>query len=357
MRRSIKAIEVNELTAELQHLGYEPFRARQICHWLYKSRSLRRFAEMTDLPQALRDYLDEQFYLDSLNVEDVKVAGDGTHKILFRLQDHQYIESVLMPDNKNPDIFTLCVSTQVGCALKCSFCLTGKIGFIRNLTAPEIIDQVLISRREFLNQNQILRNLVFMGMGEPLLNVANVITALKFLTAPQYCGISPRRVTISTVGIVPGIKQLADANLQVNLAISLNATTNQLRSQLMPINKKYPLESIISTCREFPLPQRRRITFEYVMLKDINDSLTDASRLAKLLRGLRCKINLIVYNPVPELPYQPSSAEQIAKFQQFLREQNYTVAIRYSKGQEIRAACGQLAANYLAQPSIPPSET
>lgn len=346
MKRSIKGIEIEELAKELQRHGYEQYRARQICFWLYKSKALGSFDDMTDLPKELRAFLAENFFVDSLSIKETKVSTDGTRKILFCLKDEHAIESVLLPDPKKPDTFTLCVSTQVGCPLDCSFCLTGKIGFIRNLCAPEIIDQVLISRRDFLNEEQILRNLVFMGMGEPLLNAEAVITALRFLTSPQYCEISPRRVTISTSGIVPGIRKLAASNLQVNLAISLNATNNQLRSYLMPINKKYKIEEIIAACRAYPLPQRRRITFEYVMLKDVNDSLEDASRLAKLLLPLRCKINLIVYNPVEELPYQPSSPEQIKSFQQFLREKNYTVAIRYSRGQDILAACGQLAAIY-----------
>lgn len=347
MKRSIKAITVQELTGELIRAGYRHFAGRQVCHWLYKSKTLRSFDEMTNLPKEARRYLAERYFIDSLTIENVQESVDGTKKILFRLRDGEFIESVLMPDNKKPDVFTLCVSTQVGCPMKCKFCVTGQIGFVRNLTAPEIIDQVLISRREFLTENQHLRNLVFMGMGEPFLNTQAVITALRFLTSPQYCAFSPRRVTVSTVGIPQGIRKLGDSGVEVNLAISLNATTNELRSQLMPINKKYPIESLIEACRKFPLPRRRRITFEYVMIKDINDSDEDAQHLARLLRTIRAKVNLIVYNPVPFLPYEPSPQERIERFRQILMAKNYTVAVRYSKGRDIKAACGQLAGNYL----------
>jgi len=347
MKRSIKAITVQELTGELIRAGYKHYSARQVCHWLYKSRTLRSFDEMTNLPKEARWYLAEHYFIDSLAVENVQESIDGTKKILYRLRDGEFIESVLMPDNKKRDVFTLCVSTQVGCPMKCTFCLTAQMGYIRNLTPPEIIDQVLISRREFLTENQCLRNLVFMGMGEPLLNTQAVVTALRFLTSPQYCAFSPRRVTVSTVGIPPGIKKLGESGVGVNLALSLNATTNELRSQLMPINKKYPIESLIDACREFPLPRRRRITFEYVMLKDVNDTEEDARRLARLLRPIRAKVNLIVYNPVPHLPYEPSPQEHIERFRQILIAKNYTVAVRYSKGKDIKAACGQLAGNYL----------
>jgi len=344
MHTSIKGIETPTLMNEIAQCGYEPYRARQIARWVYRVKEFKSFEDMTDLPLELRRHLTERYFIDSLTIKEVRKSADGTQKILFGLRDGQCIESVLMPDNKEKNRFTLCVSTQVGCPLKCAFCVTGTIGFIRNLRAEEIIDQVLIARRELVGEEQLLRNLVFMGMGEPLLNTGEVIKALNFIVAPQYCGFSPRRVTISTVGILPGLKKLAAANLDVNLAISLNATTNELRTRLMPINAKYPIESILAACMEFPVPRRRRITFEYVMLKDVNDSIKEAHELARLLCPLRCKINLIVFNPSDEIPFEGSTPERIEQFRQALLEKNYTVAIRYSKGRDIQAACGQLAA-------------
>jgi 23S rRNA (adenine2503-C2)-methyltransferase len=351
MKKTIKAIYVDDLISEMQRQGHKAFRAKQICQWLYKTLHTRSFDDMGNIPKDIRAWLTENYFFDSLTVEQVSEGSGGTKKILYKLRDDNFVESVLMPDNKKKDVLTLCVSSQVGCPLKCDFCLTARMGFIRDLTAAEMIDQVLVARREFVKGDQVLRNLVFMGMGEPLLNPDEVVRALEFLAAPQYCEISPRRITVSTAGIVPGIKKLGELTHDVNLAISLNATTNEVRERLMPVTKKYPIESLIKACEKFPLPKRRRITFEYVMLKDVNDTTADARRLIKILHPIRCKVNLIRFNPVKEIPYEPSTNEQIEKFSQVLLDKNYTVAIRYSKGQEIKAACGQLAATYLRDQS------
>jgi len=328
-----------EIEALIQRAGFKGYRAKQIYQWIYRH-NVRSFEEMRNLPLDMRTFILENFRLAGVAKEKFLTASDGSIKYLFTLEDGLRIESVLMPQDER---WTLCVSTQVGCNLGCDFCLTGRIGLKRNLSPAEIIDQLMNLRYEECS----IHNLVFMGMGEPLLNTEAVISALRILTAPEGIAFPTRRITVSTAGIVPGIKALAKANTGVNLAISLNAANDRLRDKLMPINKKYPLKEIVKACRDFPLDNRRRITFEYVMLKGVNDSIEDARDLAALVNPVRCKINLICFNEDSRLPYRPSDPEAIEQFRKFLESKEYTVAVRYSKGQEIKAACGQLAAGYL----------
>jgi 23S rRNA (adenine2503-C2)-methyltransferase len=262
--------------------------------------------------------------------------------MLFQLHDGATVEGVLMrQDNR----WSMCISTQVGCALTCQFCVTGTLGLKRQLTAGEIVDQVLLGKRElakFAPEAQ-LTNLVFMGMGEPLLNYENTIAALRLLTSPQCVAMSPRRITVSTAGVIPGIERLGAEDVGVNLAVSLNATTQETRELIMPHAKKWPLDRLMKAMREYPLTKSRRMTIEYVMLAGINDSVTDARRLAKLARGLRCKINLIPFNEAPQVPFERPTEKVVEKFRNILLAENFTVSVRYSKGRSIAAACGQLA--------------
>lgn len=336
---NIRGMTFVEIEAAIQRAGFKGYRTKQVFQWIYRH-DVRSFDEMTNLPGEIRTFLSENFHLSGVTLEKTLTAPDGSTKFLFSLEDGLFVESVLMPQDNR---WTLCLSTQVGCNLGCDFCLTGRIGLKRNLTVAEIIDQAQCLRYN----HHAIHNLVFMGMGEPLLNTESLFPAIRLLTAPEGIAIPTRRITVSTAGIVPGIGALAKADLGVNLAVSLNAANNTLRNKIMPINKKYPLKEIVRVCREFPLDNRRKITFEYVMLKGVNDSLEDARDLADLVQPVKCKINLICFNEDEHLPYVPSPPEDIEKFREILSAKGYTVALRYSKGQDIKAACGQLAAGYL----------
>ncbi len=332
--------DLAQLRALVEKAGMPAFRAKQLYHWMYHRAALS-FEEMHNISRAFQQWLNDHCTLGYYDIADIRKSADGSRKIVFRLLDGRFIESVLI---KEDDWYTLCISTQVGCAVGCTFCMTGFGGFQRNLTAAEILAQVLLIKR--LVHGEMPRNVVLMGMGEPLLNLDEVIPALKILVDPEGLAVAARRVTVSTSGIIPGIRRLGEANLGVSLAISLNATTNELRDVLMPLNKKYPIEDVLAACREYPLPPRRRITFEYVLLRDINDSLDDARRLARLLKGIPCKINLIPFNPDPALPFDRPAEERINAFQEYLFRKHYSAFIRYSKGLDVGGACGQLAAHW-----------
>ncbi len=342
-----KAIDIKDLTlVELEglvtSLGEKRYRARQVMEWVYHH-NISSLEEMTNLPKEFRNRIGNIFYLSTLKVKKVKTSIDGTHKLLFELQDGNCIESVLIPEKKH---LTICVSTQVGCALGCAFCLSGKNGLIRNLTPSEIVNQICTIKHEFLPANEIL-NIVFMGMGEPLANYANTLKALHILTSPCGLNFSKRRITVSTAGLIPEIKRLGQ-ELPVNLAISLNAANNSLRNFLMPINKKYPLKKLLEVASKTPLPSRKRITFEYILIKDINDSLKDAEKLATLLQGIRCKINLIPFNEHKDVEFKRPNDEAVEIFRQFLNAKHFSVVVRKSKGNDILAACGQLS--YVGKP-------
>lgn len=335
----LKDLTLEELTDLIESLGLPAFRARQIFSWLYRP-GIRDFSQMTDISKELRTDLSEKLYFSRLKIFKEEHSKDGTVKYAFKLTDGAIIESVLIPEE---DRHTLCVSSQVGCAMECGFCLTGTMGFRRNLKPSEIVNQVFAVAEMLHDQGKgQLNNLVFMGMGEPLANFDNLISALKILMEQRGLDFSSRRITVSTCGIVPRIKELGE-KVPVNLAISLHAVDDETRSKLMPINKKYPIDDLLAACREFPLPKRRKIMFEYILIKDVNDSLEEAHLLAKKLRNIRCKINLLPYNENDAFPFKCPAEERIEAFQKILWKAGYTVLIRSSRGADISAACGQLA--------------
>jgi 23S rRNA (adenine2503-C2)-methyltransferase len=293
---------------------------------------------MTNLAKGFRKKLEEKARVSFLKPAEVHTSQDGTKKYRFLLEDGEGIESVLLPEK---DHFTLCLSTQVGCALGCKFCLTGRRGFVRNLTPAEIIDQVLTVRAD-LPPGEKLTNLVLMGMGEPLINFGNVVQALEIIRSPKGLQFSHRRVTLSTSGIIPKMEELASRRHFVKLAISLNASTDEQRSKLMPINRRYPLKDLLEACRRIPLANRENITFEYVLIKGFNDSKEDALRVAKLLKGMKAKVNLIPFNEHPQSPFGRPDEETIQKFREVLMSKRFTAMVRQSKGLDILAACGQL---------------
>ena len=336
-RIDIAELDLAELEAALEGRGVERFHARQIYRWIYK-RGVTRFDLMTDLSRTLRTRLEEDFTVSTPTVVSDEQSIDGTRKLVLQLADGRRIESVFIPDTPS---MTFCISTQVGCAMSCGFCLTGKMGLVRNLTPGEITGQVRILAG-LTGLLDFPFNIVLMGMGEPLQNYDNTMKALRMLHDEHGLAVSPRRVTLSTVGLVPGLERLAQEPLMPNLAVSLHATTDEQRTALVPPNKKYPLAQILDVCRRFPLKKRARITFEYVMLAGVNDTPEDARRLARLLSGIKAKVNLIPLNPAPGIPYERPSDDRIDRFAQILADRYITVSVRKSRGLDIRAACGQL---------------
>ena len=336
-RTNLADLELADLETALEARGFDRFRGRQIYRWIHR-RNVTDFNLMSDLSQALRARIDAEFTSETPRIVADDRSVDGTRKLVLELGDTRRIKSVFIPDTP---AMTFCVSTQVGCAMSCGFCLTGKMGLVRNLTAGEIVGQVrvLASATGLLDRPF---NIVLMGMGEPLHNYDNTMKALRMLHSEHGLAVSPRRITLSTVGIVPGLERLAREPLMPNLAVSLHATTDEQRTALVPPNRKYPLAEILKACRQFPLKKRSRITFEYVLLDEVNDSAEDARRLAVLLSGIKAKVNLIPLNPAPGIPYRRPSDERVDRFAQVLADRHITVSVRKSRGRDIRAACGQL---------------
>lgn len=335
---NIKDLSPKELENFVVELGEKPYRTRQLGKWIYKM-GVSSFDPMTDLPKDFRSSLSDVAIISSLKLAEERTSRDGTKKYLFELEDGNRIESVLIPDDRR---FTLCISTQVGCALGCTFCLTGRVGKIRNLKPSEILDQFLgVNNRN----SHSITNIVFMGMGEPLDNIEGTVRALKTLTHPDFIGFSPKKVTVSTSGIVLKIRELGK-EISVNLSVSLNAPRDNLRDEIMPINRRYPIKELIEESRKFPVPNRKLLTFEYVLLKGVNDSDHDARELGELLKGVRCKVNLIPFNEVAALPYKSPSNERVLDFQKVLISYGINVRIRKNRGRDILGACGQLAAEY-----------
>jgi len=330
-------LELHELEDALESQGTKRLHARQLYRWIYR-RGVTDFDQMTDLARTLRARLRIDFTISTPQVISDETSVDGTRKFVLELQDRRRIESVFIPDTP---AMTFCISTQVGCAMSCGFCLTGKMGLVRNLSAGEIAGQVrvLAAATGLLDSSF---NIVLMGMGEPLHNYDNTMKALRILHSEHGLSISPRRVTLSTVGIVPGLERLAQEPMMPNLAVSLHATTDEQRTMLVPPNRKYPLADILETCRRFPLKKRSRITFEYVLLDGVNDTPEDARRLVALLSGIKAKVNLIPLNPAPGIPYGRPSDARVDRFAQILADRHITVSVRKSRGRDIRAACGQL---------------
>jgi 23S rRNA (adenine2503-C2)-methyltransferase len=336
-RTDIAETELHELERALETLGHPRFHARQIFQWVHR-RGVTDFALMSDLGRELRAQLSAQFAVTTPQVERREQSSDGTTKLLLRLADGRQIESVYIPDTPAQ---TFCISTQVGCAMRCAFCLTGKMGIERNLTAGEIVGQVRVLARE-LGMFDTRFNIVLMGMGEPLHNYEATMKALRMLADEHGLGMSPRRMTLSTVGVLPALERLATEPLMPNLAISLHSTTEEQRDMLVPINRKYGLKELLDACRRFPLKRRERITFEYVMLQDVNDTPDDARRLVRLLHGIRGKVNLLPLNEAAGIPFQRPSDDRVNRFARILSEHGVTVSVRKSRGRDIRAACGQL---------------
>jgi 23S rRNA (adenine2503-C2)-methyltransferase len=337
MKTDLKSLSADETKEWVKGLGLEPYRAGQIRQWLFK-RMVTSFDDMTNVSVSIRELLKEKAFISTIEKVKTLVSEDTTEKYLFKLHDGHFIESVLIPEK---DHSTLCISSQAGCAMGCTFCHTARQGLKRNLTAGEIVEQVIEAQRVIADPDK-LTNIVLMGMGEPLANYDAVITAMNNMIDDNALNFSRRKVTLSTSGLVPLIKRLGKDS-PVNLAISLNAGDDETRNRIMPVNKTYNLKSLIAACKEFPLPNRRMITFEYILIKGVNDRDEDAVKVAKLLRGVRAKINLIPLNPGPDPEMTAPSWDEMVRFQDILAENRYTVIIRKSKGQDILAACGQLS--------------
>jgi 23S rRNA (adenine2503-C2)-methyltransferase len=342
-KSDIKSLQFAELEKQIGEFGQPSYRAQQIAEWLYKKRA-ESFAEMTDLPRELRAQLAERFAFDKIDIVRVLGSADTTRKFLFRLADGNLIESVLIPASpalygSRSDRRTICVSTQVGCAYGCKFCASGLEGFSRNLRPNEIVDQIIAVERA---SGEKIDNIVFMGMGEPLANLTNLMRAIRIINAPWGLGIGARHITISTSGLAPQIRKLADEQLQIRLAISLHGATDEVRNQIMPINRRYNLATLLAACDYYASQKKQRLTFEYILIDHVNDSPDQARRLSRVARRLGAKVNLIPYNTVHGLPWSRPSPEQQEQFLSILRQNRVAATLRREKGHDIDAACGQL---------------
>jgi len=328
---------LEEIEEFIAHLGKKKYRARQIMKWMYQS-GVSSFDEMTNLSKAFRNEIKELARITFPLIDEIQESKDGTKKVLLRLEDGSLIESVLIREKNH---WTQCVSTQVGCAMGCKFCLTGRYGLKRNLLPSEIVGQISALRFN-TPEGKNIKSIVMMGMGEPLSNYENTLKAITIITSDVGPGVSKRKITVSTCGITPMIRRLGE-DASVNLAVSLNAPDEKMRTTLMPVNRQFPLKELIDACREYPMPRRRMITFEYILMDGINDSVEDAKKLTSLLKGVHCKFNLIPFNEFPESDFKKPSDKKIRAFQNVLIKHHYTTMVRPSKGNDILAACGQLS--------------
>jgi 23S rRNA (adenine2503-C2)-methyltransferase len=333
------AFTPDELRARFAADGFPAFRAAQVCRWLYARRE-RDFERMMNLPRSLRAELAAKWSARALELVAVHEAGDGTRKLVLATADGARIEAVLIPEERRQ---TLCVSSQIGCSLDCAFCATGRMGLGRNLRAEEIVDQVLHACERLDADGLVLTHVVFMGMGEPLLNLKNVVQAIRVLTHPEGFALAPRRITVSTAGVVPKLAELGES-VPVRLAVSLHATNDALRDELVPLNRRFPLARLLEACARFPVAPRDRISFEYALLAGVNDSDEDARALARLARDARAKVNLIPMNEHPGSPYRRPDEARIDAFASELARAGVTATVRRSRGDDIYAACGQLGA-------------
>ena len=333
--KNIKDYSLDELKEALKELGEKPFRAEQIFKWLYETR-VSNFDDMTNLSLELREKLKQTYEIKEFKILKKQVASDGTRKYLFDVLDGNAIETVLMEYHHG---FSICVSSQIGCKMGCKFCASTGIPFARNLTAGEIIEQIMAVERE---AGVRISNIVFMGIGEPLDNYDNVVKAIRIINHPKGLNIGARHISISTSGLVPKIYQLAEENIQCTLSISLHATTDEQRSKMMPVNNTYNIEKLMQACKDYIEKTHRRISFEYALAKENNDNLEDAKRLVKLLKGMLCHVNLIPINKIENGAYTKSSNENIMKFRDYLNEHGIVATIRRELGSDIDAACGQL---------------
>lgn len=343
-------MDIHDLEKLMTDMGEAPFRGRQIHKWIY-GRQERDFAAMSDIPAPVRVRLADAACISIPTILQTRVSVDGTRKFLMELSDGKTVECVVIPQGHYlKSKYTICISTQVGCPLGCDFCATGKSGFIRNLKGFEIVGQVLGASRELARslpggRQSWLSNVVYMGMGEPMLNYDEVIKSLYVLLDPRGMNMGQRHITISTSGDARGIKRLSKENLQVNLAISLHACDNELRSRLMPINQKYPLEKLMAAVNDYIRLTGRRVTFEYILLAGVNDRRRDAGNMIKWLQGMLANVNLIPYNEVGGLPYRKPAASKVEQFLSWLKAGGLNVTVRQEKGADIEAACGQLRGN------------
>lgn len=340
MRQNILGLNSEELKKILQTWQEKPFHAQQIFSWIYK-KGILDFSRMSDLPEELREKLSKHFSTPGLKLFKTIKSVDGTEKFLFELKDKELIEAVVIPSENRT---TVCISTQVGCKFACRFCASGLSGFKRDLTTAEIIEEIF--RLKNNSQAGNITHIVFMGTGEPLDNYDNLLKAIRIINAPWGFTIGARRITISTCGIIPGIKRLSQEGLQIELSISLHAANDKLRSQLVPVNKKYPLNDLMACCREYFKKTNRQVTFEYVLIRGINSGLPNAQELVKILQGLDYKVNLIIGNPVKELNIEPPGKLEVLLFRDYLLKHKVKVTLRKPRGEDIEAACGQLRLRY-----------
>ncbi|MGO9243624.1 MAG: 23S rRNA (adenine(2503)-C(2))-methyltransferase RlmN [Verrucomicrobiia bacterium] len=342
VKEDIKSLSREELVSRFTALGQSAYRADQVLQWIYEKQA-DSFDQMSNLSAALREKLAGSFDLNAVHALKTRNATDTTEKFLFQLRDHSLIETVLIPATpgltSSSDRHTVCVSTQVGCAFACKFCASGLDGVKRNLTAAEIVDQVLQVQKL---SGEKVNNIVVMGMGEPLANYENLLRALKIINAPWGLGIGARKITVSTVGLVPRIKQLADEPMQIRLAVSLHGATDEVREKIMPVNRKYPLKELLAACDYYANTKKRMMTFEYILIDGVNDSLEQAHKLGAIARRLHAKVNLIPYNPVEGLPWKRPDRDRCKMFQHTLQSHDVTSTLRMEKGTDINAACGQL---------------
>lgn len=339
-KQNIRNLSFEELVTYMEQLGEKKFRAKQVYEWLWQ-KNASTFEDMTNLGLVLRQKLENAFFIDKIQLDDQQISSDKTIKCAFSVGEGKVVEGVLIPTTSRT---TACISSQVGCSLACTFCATGKLKLMRNLTAGEIVDQVVYLRDQAENRyNTPLTNIVYMGMGEPLLNYKNVVRSCEILTSKEGLGMSPRRITVSTAGIAKMIKQLGDDDVKFNLALSLHAANDKKRSEIMEINDSNNLETLAEALQYFYQKTGTRVTFEYIIFKDFNDRLEDAKELADFAKCVPCKINIIEYNPIDAGGFQQANVERVNDFAQFLEDRNMIVHVRRSRGKDIDAACGQLA--------------
>lgn len=340
VKQNIRLFSLEELTDQMVGFGEKPFRAKQVFEWLWQ-KNASSFEEMSSLSLALREKLAEHFSIDQIEIKDQQVSTDKTIKCAFNTTDHRVIEGVLIPTSKR---MTACISSQVGCSLACKFCATGKLKLMRNLTAGEMVDQVVYLRDQAADRyDTSLTNIVYMGMGEPLLNYKHMLRSTELLTSEKGLGISPKRITVSTAGIAKMIKKLGDDEVKFNLALSLHAANDEKRSHIMDINDTNNLAALQEALEYFHEKTGTRVTFEYIIFKDFNDNIEDAQELAEFAKCVPCKVNIIEYNPIDDGEFQQASVKKVDAFAAYLESKNMIVNVRRSRGKDIDAACGQLA--------------
>lgn len=347
LKTNIRSLSLEKLTEAMAKHGEPGFRAKQVYDWLWAKRAIV-FDDMSNLSKPLREWLNENYTINAVEIHDLQISSDKTIKCAMRLHDGYVVESVLIPSK---DRMTACISSQVGCSLTCKFCATGKLKRMRNLTADEIFDQVVLVRDQAKERyNAPLSNIVYMGMGEPLLNYAEVLTSIEKITSPTGLGMSPQRITVSTAGVAKMIKQLGDNRVKFNLALSLHAANDEKRNQLMPINETNSLNNLAEALNYFYEKTGTRVTFEYIVFRDFNDTIKDAQELANYCKKVKSKVNIIEYNPIDGGEFKQTTFERLSAFTDHLEKNKIIVNVRHSRGKDIDAACGQLAnKNKLAQ--------